>query len=372
MDAAEKAAIPGAGGPAGPAGAAGPVTDTAAAVTDTAAARRAEPAAAGAPGDGARRWDHAVVTGGAGFVGSHLCTALLAEGTAVTCVDDFSTGTPGNIAHLRDHPGFTLLRADVGEPFAGHVPAPVDLVLHFASPASPADYLRLPLHTLDTGSLGTRNALALARERGARFVLASTSEVYGDPLQHPQSERYWGNVNPVGPRSVYDEAKRFGEALTTAEAAARGTDAGIVRLFNTYGPRMRGHDGRAVPTFIRQALAGEPLTVTGDGRQTRSLAYVDDTVRGVLALAASDLLGPVNLGNPDEITMLDLAHKVIDLTGSPSTVRFVERPTDDPAVRCPDITLARGKLQWAPLVDAGEGLARTIAWYREHSGAAAA
>ncbi|WP_095757757.1 NAD-dependent epimerase/dehydratase family protein [Streptomyces xinghaiensis] len=364
MDAADKAAIPGSGGPGGPAGPSGP--GAAAPPADRAAARPATPAGA-VPGDGGRRWDHAVVTGGAGFVGSHLCTALLAEGTAVTCVDDFSTGTPGNIAHLRDHPGFTLLRADVSAPFAGHVPGPVDLVLHFASPASPADYLRLPLHTLDTGSLGTRNALALAREREARFVLASTSEVYGDPLQHPQNERYWGNVNPVGPRSVYDEAKRFGEALTTAEAAARGTDAGIVRLFNTYGPRMRGHDGRAVPTFIRQALAGEPLTVTGDGRQTRSLAYVDDTVRGILALAASDLLGPVNLGNPDEITMLDLAHQVIDLTGSPSTVRFIERPTDDPAVRCPDITLARGKLQWAPLVDAREGLARTIEWYRQRA-----
>ncbi|WP_327188485.1 NAD-dependent epimerase/dehydratase family protein [Streptomyces xinghaiensis] len=364
MDAADKAAIPGSGGPGGPAGPSGP--GAAAPPADRAAARPATPAGA-VPGDGGRRWDHAVVTGGAGFVGSHLCTALLAEGTAVTCVDDFSTGTPGNIAHLRDHSGFTLLRADVSEPFAGHVPGPVDLVLHFASPASPADYLRLPLHTLDTGSLGTRNALALAREREARLVLASTSEVYGDPLQHPQNERYWGNVNPVGPRSVYDEAKRFSEALTTAEAAARGTDAGIVRLFNTYGPRMRGHDGRAVPTFIRQALAGEPLTVTGDGRQTRSLAYVDDTVRGILAMAASDLLGPVNLGNPDEITMLDLAHQVIDLAGSPSTVRFIERPTDDPAVRCPDITLARGKLQWAPLVDAREGLARTIEWYRQRA-----
>ncbi|MEU8353218.1 NAD-dependent epimerase/dehydratase family protein [Streptomyces sp. NPDC048845] len=321
-----------------------------------------------ATGVAGRRWNHAVVTGGAGFVGSHLCAALLAQGTAVTCVDDFCTGAAENVAQFADHPGFTLVRADVTEPFdtGGE---PVDLVLHFASPASPADYLRLPLHTLDTGSTGTRNALALARRHEARFILASTSEAYGDPLQHPQNERYWGNVNPVGPRSVYDEAKRFAEALTTAEASAHGTDTGIVRLFNTYGPRMRGYDGRAVPTFIRQALAGEPLTVTGDGRQTRSLAYVDDTVRGVLAMAASDLLGPVNIGNPVEITMLDLAHRIIGLAGSSSTVRFIERPTDDPAVRCPDITLARGKLQWEPETGPDEGLARTIAWYRDRAAA---
>jgi dTDP-glucose 4,6-dehydratase len=287
----------------------------------------------------------------------------------VTCVDDFCTGTAENVAHLAGRPGFTLLNADVAQPF--DVGRPADLVLHFASPASPADYLRLPLHTLETGSLGTRNALALARRNAARFVLASTSEVYGDPQQHPQNERYWGNVNPVGPRSVYDEAKRFGEALTVAEAGERHTDTGIVRLFNTYGPRMRGYDGRAVPTFIRQALAGEPLTVTGDGRQTRSLAYVDDTVRGILAMAASELRGPVNLGNPAEITMLDLARTVIALTGSTSGIDFIERPTDDPAVRCPDITLARGKLQWEPRVDAAEGLARTIAWFREHDRQAA-
>ncbi|HCA86173.1 MAG TPA: epimerase [Streptomyces sp.] len=328
-------------------------------------------AAAEASDDGrGRRWRHAVVTGGAGFVGSHLCTALLDQGTAVTCVDDFCTGAVENVAHLSGHPGFRLVRADVTEPFDPGVAA--DLVLHFASPASPADYLRLPLHTLDTGSLGTRNALALARRLGARFILASTSEAYGDPQQHPQNERYWGNVNPVGPRSVYDEAKRFGEALTTAEASAHGTDTGIVRLFNTYGPRMRGYDGRAVPTFIRQALAGEPLTVTGDGRQTRSLAYVDDTVRGILAMAASELLGPVNIGNPVEISMLELAHKIVELAGSTSTVRFIERPTDDPAVRCPDIALARGKLQWEPRVGADEGLARTIDWYRGRQTAAAA
>ncbi|GAA2493759.1 UDP-glucuronic acid decarboxylase family protein [Streptomyces gobitricini] len=311
-----------------------------------------------------RSWEHAVVTGGAGFVGSHLCHALLDSGTAVTCVDDFSTGRPENISGLLDRPGFTLVEANVSEPFS--VDRPPDLVLHFASPASPADYLRLPLHTLEAGSLGTRHALALAHRSDARFLFASTSEVYGDPQQHPQNERYWGNVNPVGPRSVYDEAKRFGEALTTAEAEVHGTDAGIVRLFNTYGPRMRGHDGRAVPTFVRQALSGEPLTVTGDGLQTRSLCYIDDTVRGILAAAAHGLRGPVNIGNPTEITMLELARLVIELTGSGSEIRFIERPTDDPAVRCPDITLARDKLEWEPRVDAEEGLRRTIAWFRDH------
>ncbi|GAA3387473.1 NAD-dependent epimerase/dehydratase family protein [Streptomyces roseoviridis] len=307
------------------------------------------------------RWEHAVVTGGSGFVGSHLCAALLAGGAKVTCVDDFSTGTPANVAGFRDHPGFRLVEADVREPFT--VDADPDLVLHFASPASPVDYLRLPVHTLETGSLGTRNALALAHACGARFVLASTSEVYGDPEEHPQNERYWGHVNPIGPRSVYDEAKRFGEALTTA-AHSRGTDTLIVRLFNTYGPRMRGHDGRAVPTFIRQALAGEPLTVAGDGRQTRSLCYVDDTVRGVLAAAAHGMPGPVNIGNPSEISMLDLARWIVELTGSASTIRFIERPVDDPAVRCPDITLARDKLEWQPVVTAEEGLRRTIEWFR--------
>jgi dTDP-glucose 4,6-dehydratase len=248
----------------------------------------------------------------------------------------------------------------------------VDLVLHFASPASPADYLRLPLHTLETGSQGTRNALELARRNGARFVVASTSEVYGDPQQHPQNERYWGNVNPVGPRSVYDEAKRFAEALTMAERGVHGTDAAVVRLFNTYGPRMRAYDGRAVPTFIRQALAGDPITVTGDGRQTRSLTYVEDTVRGVLALAASDLAGPVNIGNPHELSVLEIAGRIVSLCRSRSPVEYIERPVDDPAVRCPDITLARDKLQWEPRVDPDEGLARTIAWFWDHPETAAA
>ncbi|KJK37196.1 epimerase [Streptomyces variegatus] len=312
-----------------------------------------------------RNWEHAVVTGGAGFVGSHLCAALLGTGAAVTCVDDFSTGRAENISPLLEQPGFTLVQANVTEGL--RIKRPPDLVLHFASPASPADYLRLPLHTMETGSLGTRNALELAHSSGARFVLASTSEVYGDPLQNPQDERYWGNVNPVGPRSVYDEAKRFGEALTTAHADAQGTDTCIVRLFNTYGPRMRGHDGRAVPTFVRQALAGEPLTVTGDGRQTRSLCYVDDTVRGILAAAAHGMRGPVNIGNPTEITMLDLARLVVELAESSSDIRYIERPVDDPAVRCPDITLARDKLGWDPQVRAEEGLRRTIAWFREAS-----
>jgi dTDP-glucose 4,6-dehydratase len=310
-----------------------------------------------------RSWEHAVVTGGAGFVGSHLCAALLDAGAAVTCVDDFSTGRPENISPLLERPGFTLVQANVTEGL--RIKRTPDLVLHFASPASPADYLRLPLHTMETGSLGTRNALELARSSRARFVLASTSEVYGDPQQNPQDERYWGNVNPVGPRSVYDEAKRFGEALTTAHADTHGTDTCIVRLFNTYGPRMRGHDGRAVPTFVRQALAGEPLTVTGDGRQTRSLCYVDDTVRGILAAAAHGMRGPVNIGNPTEITMLDLARLIVELAGSPSEIRFIERPVDDPAVRCPDITLARDKLGWEPQVRAEEGLRRTITWFCE-------
>lgn len=307
-------------------------------------------------------WQHAVVTGGAGFVGSHLCTALMDSGIDVTCVDDLSTGRLDNVATLLDRPGFTLVKANVAE--AIPVERPCDLVLHFASPASPADYLRLPLHTMDTGSLGTRHALELARASSARFLLASTSEVYGDPQQNPQDERYWGRVNPVGPRSVYDEAKRFGEALTTAHADTQGTDTCIVRLFNTYGPRMRGHDGRAVPTFVRQALADEPLTVTGDGQQTRSLCYVDDTVRGVLAAAAHGMRGPVNIGNPSEITMLDLARLVIRLTGSHSEIRFIERPVDDPALRCPDIALARDKLGWEPRTAPVDGLRRTIDWFR--------
>ncbi|MGI8331175.1 UDP-glucuronic acid decarboxylase family protein [Actinomadura scrupuli] len=303
----------------------------------------------------------AVVTGGAGFLGSHLCERLLHEGVSVICMDNFLTGSPQNVAHLIGRPGFRVVECDLTG-FV-HVPGEVDLVLHFASAASPVDYLRLPVETLKVGGLGTLHALGLAREKNARFVLASTSEVYGDPLRHPQREDYWGNVNPVGPRSVYDEAKRYAEALTTAYRNSRDVDTAIARIFNTYGPRMRPYDGRAIPTFIRQALAGQPLTVAGDGSQTRSICYVDDTVTGILALARSGHPGPVNLGNPVEGTILDLAETIRDLTGSRSPVTFVDRPTDDPTVRCPDTGLARELLGWHPLVPAEEGLRRTIDWF---------
>ncbi|MBU5422928.1 SDR family oxidoreductase [Cellulomonas hominis] len=303
----------------------------------------------------------AVVTGGAGFLGSHLCTALRAAGTEVVCLDSFLTGTPANVAHLTDDAGFRLLRCDLTDYV--HVPGPVDVVLHLASPASPVDYLQLPIQTLKVGALGTLHALGLAKDKGARFLLASTSEVYGDPQVHPQPESYWGHVNPIGPRGVYDEAKRYAEALTTAYRGAEGLDAAIVRIFNTYGPRMRPRDGRAIPTFIRQALAGEPLTVAGDGSQTRSVCYVDDLVRGVLALAASRHPGPVNVGNPTELTVRRIAEDVVAATGSASEIRFVERPVDDPEVRRPDTTLAREVLGWEPEVPWPEGLARTVAWF---------
>lgn len=309
-----------------------------------------------------RKWGHVVVTGGGGFVGSRLCAVLLDAGADVTCVDDLSTGRAENVAALRGRPGFTFVRADVAEELP--VDRPADLVLHFASPSSPADCLRLPLHTLDTGSLGTRNALRLAHRADARFVLASASGVYGAPRQNPQDERYRGDVDPVGPRSAHDEAKRFAEALTTAHAETLGTDTCVVRLFNTYGPGMRGDDGRAVPTFVRQALAGEPLTVTGDGLQTRSLCYIDDTVSAVLAAAAHGMRGPVNIGGASEITMLGLARLVIALAGSRSEIRYIDRPVDDPAGRRPDITLARDKLGWEPHVPTEEGLRRTIDWFR--------
>ncbi|CAM5577021.1 UDP-glucuronic acid decarboxylase family protein [Streptomyces fumanus] len=314
--------------------------------------------------EGTRRWRRALVTGGAGFVGSHLCGRLLGQGTEVVCLDNLATGTRANVAELERRRGFRFVRADATDPAAlTGLPGRFDLVLHFACPASPADYLRLPLETLDVGSTGTRNALERARADGARFLLASTSEVYGDPLEHPQRESYWGNVNPVGPRSVYDESKRFAEALTTAHRQVHGTDTAIVRIFNTYGPRMRTGDGRAVPTFIAQALDGMPLTVAGDGGQTRSLCYVDDTVDGVLALAASGESGPVNIGGGEEITMLELARRIIDLTGSGSRIRFVERPVDDPGRRRPDTTLARERLGWRPRTDWNEGLERTIGWF---------
>jgi len=302
-----------------------------------------------------------VVTGGAGFLGSHLCDALVARGDSVICVDDLSTGNLDNLAGLVGHRRFRFVEADVSASL--DVRGPVDAVAHLASPASPPDYLRRPLETLAVGSRGTENGLRLAHRTGARFVLASTSEVYGDPAEHPQREEYWGNVNPVGPRSVYDEAKRYAEALTTAYRNSRRTDTAIVRIFNTYGPRMRPHDGRAIPTFIRQALAGEPLTVAGDGGQTRSVCYVDDTVAGILALAASDFAGPVNIGGSQELTVLRLAETIRDLAGSASPVEFVPRPADDPSVRCPDTSLAQHRLGWRPAVTLEAGLRRTIDWF---------
>ena len=298
-----------------------------------------------------------VVTGGAGFLGSHLCEALLARGDAVVCVDDLSTGAAENVAHLRAEPGFELVVADVstGAGLAG----PCDAVLHFASPASPPQYLARPLETLAVGSEGTRHALELAAAHGARFVLASTSEVYGDPAVHPQTEAYWGNVNPVGPRSVYDEAKRFAEALTMAHHRSRGADVGIVRIFNTYGPRLAPGDGRVVSNFLVQALSGRPLTVYGDGSQTRSLCYVTDEVAGILALLDSGLVGPVNIGNPEEITVTELAHVVLEVCGSSSPVVHEPLPADDPTRRCPDISLARRELGWQPTVGLRQGLEQT-------------
>jgi dTDP-glucose 4,6-dehydratase len=310
-----------------------------------------------------------VVTGGAGFLGTHLCDRLLADGVEVVCLDNFVTASPGNVAHLTGRPGLRVIRCDVTQPL--RLPDEADLVLHLASAASPPDYLKLPVETLKAGALGTMNALDLARSRGARFILASTSEVYGDPLQHPQREDYWGNVNPVGPRSVYDEAKRYAEALTTAYRSRWQVDTGIVRIFNTYGPRMRPHDGRAVPTFVAQALAGRPLTVTGDGSQTRSLCYVDDTVAGILALARDDFAGPVNIGNPAEMTVRQLAETIRDLAGATSRLEFIPRPPDDPAVRCPDISRARERLGWQPAVAAPDGLRRCISWFAAELGAPA-
>ncbi len=302
-----------------------------------------------------------VVTGGAGFLGSHLCEALVARGDRVVAVDDLSTGVADNVGALVANPAFELVVADVSETVP--VEGPVDAVMHFASPASPPDYLARPLETLAVGSEGTRHALALAAAHEARFLLASTSEVYGDPVVHPQPETYWGNVNPVGPRSVYDEAKRFAEALTMATHRARGLDVGIVRIFNTYGPRLRPGDGRVVSNFLVQAMEGRPLTVYGDGSQTRSLCFVEDEVAGILALLDSALTGPVNIGNPDELTVLDLAHAVLALTGSTSTIVYEPLPTDDPTRRRPDITVARRELGWEPVVPLEEGLRRTLAFF---------
>jgi dTDP-glucose 4,6-dehydratase len=298
-----------------------------------------------------------LVTGGSGFLGSHLCDALLARGHRVICVDNFDTGSLANIAHLRGAE-FEFLHKDVTEPF--FVDEPVDFVYHFASPASPIDYLRLPLQTLKVGSHGTHHALGLAKQHRARFLTASTSEVYGDPDKHPQPESYWGNVNPIGPRGVYDEAKRYAEALTMAYHRQQGVDTAIARIFNTYGPRMRPHDGRAIPTFLRQALQDKPLTVFGDGSQTRSFCYVDDLIEGIIRLAESGAHQPVNIGNPDEFTLLELARTVIEVTGSRSEIVYQALPTDDPHVRQPDISLARQLLGWEPTVDLREGLRRTL------------
>jgi dTDP-glucose 4,6-dehydratase len=304
-----------------------------------------------------------VITGGAGFLGSHLCEAWLASGAEVVCLDNFLTGSPANVAHLMPHQGFRLLHCDITD-FV-HVPGSVDLVLHFASPASPADYLKFPIDTLKVGALGTWHALGLAKEKEARLVLASTSEVYGDPQVHPQPESYWGHVNPIGPRGVYDEGKRYGEALVTAYRTSEGVDASIVRIFNTYGPRMRPYDGRAIPTFIRQSLLRQPLTVTGDGSQTRSVCFVDDLVAGIVAFARSDHPGPMNLGNPEELSVRTIAEDVLAATGSDSELKFVDLPLDDPHVRRPDTTLAREALGWQPKVPWDQGLARTVEWFRQ-------
>jgi dTDP-glucose 4,6-dehydratase len=298
-----------------------------------------------------------IVTGGAGFLGSHMCDELLARGHRVICVDNLETGSLANIEHIRTE-RFVHLNLDIIEPY--FVDEPVDFVYHLASPASPIDYLRLPLHTLKVGSYGTHHTLGLAKKHRARFLLASTSEVYGDPQVHPQRESYWGHVNPIGPRGVYDEAKRYAEALAMAYHRQQGVDTAIVRIFNTFGPKMRPHDGRAIPTFLRQALQDRPITVFGDGSQTRSFCYVDDEIRGLIALAESGYHMPVNIGNPDEFTLLELAEAVIEVTGSRSEIVFEALPTDDPQVRQPDITLAREILGWEPMVDLREGLRRTI------------
>ena len=303
-----------------------------------------------------------VVTGGAGFLGSHLCDAIIARGDSVVCVDNLATGRPENVAHLMGRPGFTFVEADVSS--ALDVPGPVDAVAHLASPASPPEYLRLPLETLAVGSRGTENALRVAHRHGARFVLASTSEVYGDPAVHPQSEDYWGNVNPVGPRSVYDEAKRFAEALTRAYRDTHGVDAGIIRIFNTYGPRMNAQDGRIVSNFITQALNGDPLTIYGDGTQTRSFCYVDDLIRGIVSMIDCAESGPVNLGNPEEFTVTDFAKLVLRLTGSDSPVEHLPLPVDDPTRRCPVITRASHMLGWQPEVRVEDGVRRTVEWFR--------
>lgn len=306
-----------------------------------------------------------LITGGAGFLGSHLCDRFIAEGHEVLCMDNLITGNADNIAHLMERPDeqFTFIHHDVTNFI--HVSGELDYVLHFASPASPADYLRLPIQTLKVGALGTHKALGLAKAKGARLLLASTSEVYGDPLVHPQPEDYWGNVNPIGSRGVYDEAKRFAEAMTMAYQRYHGVETRIVRIFNTYGPRMRIDDGRALPTFMGQALRGEPLTVYGDGSQTRSFCYVDDLVEGIYRLLMSDENEPVNIGNTEEVTIKAFAEEIIDLIDSDSTITYEPLPQDDPQVREPDIAKARRTLDWAPRVDRREGLRKTLDYFRE-------
>ena len=303
-----------------------------------------------------------LITGGAGFLGSHLCERFLREDFDVVCMDNLITGSPDNIAHLIGNPRFQFVKHDVTEYI--YVAGELDYILHFASPASPIDYMKVPIQTLKVGSLGTHKALGLAKAKKARFLIASTSEVYGDPLVHPQEESYWGNVNPIGVRGVYDEAKRFSEAMTMAYHRYHGVETRIVRIFNTYGPRMRINDGRAIPAFMSQALRGEPLTVFGDGSQTRSVCYVDDLVEGIFRLLLSDETEPVNIGNPDEITMLDLAKEILEITGSQSEIVFKPLPEDDPKIRQPNIEKAKRLLGWQPKVQRREGLIKTMEYFR--------
>lgn len=303
-----------------------------------------------------------LITGGAGFIGSHLCDRLLEEGHKVICMDNLITGSMSNISHLEGKANFEFVKHDVTKNI--DLNDNIDYILHFASPASPADYLKFPIQTLKVGSLGTHNALGLAKAKKAKFLIASTSEVYGDPLVNPQREDYWGNVNPVGPRGVYDEAKRFGEAITLAYHRTHKVDVKIVRIFNTHGPRMRREDGRAIPNFVNQALKGKPLTVFGDGSQTRSFCYVSDLVEGIWRMMSSDLNEPVNLGNPHELSILDLAKTIISFTESPSRIIYNDLPVDDPKVRRPDITKAKKELGWEPRVGFEEGLKKTIDWFK--------
>ncbi len=304
----------------------------------------------------------AVVTGGAGFLGSHLCDRLLAEGHNVVCMDNLLTGNVANIEHLAGNTSFKFIHHDVTEYI--YLPGDVDFVFHFASPASPIDYLEFPIQTLKVGALGSHKALGLAKAKNARFLISSTSEVYGDPLVHPQKEGYWGNVNPVGPRGVYDEAKRFAEAMTMAYHRYHGVDTKIVRIFNTYGPRMRLNDGRAVPAFAGQAMRGEPITVFGDGSQTRSFCFVSDLIDGIYRLATSAETGPINIGNPNEMTIKQLAEHIIDMTRSSSEIIYKDLPVDDPKIRQPDITLASEKLGWAPKIDIADGLPETLEYFK--------